>query len=265
VRGAGVVRMVGASAALGSRLPDRLRLAWFYVRCALSVVLRVPRPSPTTAVVRGLERRVVIGDGGELAVLRHVVAERAYVPDARDPSVIVDAGANAGFATLYFKHRYPDARVIAVEADPRTYARLVENVEGVPGVETYHAAVAGSSGTMSFFCSTDSSICSSLTRRSDTDEEVTVNAMTLETLLEAAGVERVDLLKLDVEGAEADVLPTAPLDRIDEIIAELHYDDPRVTAASIRGLLEPQFDVEIDDDPGAPFGVMHARRVTQHR
>jgi FkbM family methyltransferase len=251
--------MISAYGALGSTLSDRLRLRVFYLRYVLSVTTPLPRPRPAHVRVRGLARPVVIGDGGELAVLRDVLIEREYATES-EPRVILDIGANAGFATLYFKSRYPAARVIAVEADWRAYKRLLENVQGLDGVSTYHAAIGTQDGTTSFFCSTDSSICSSLTRRSDADEEVSVETLTLDTLLERAAVDRVDLLKLDVEGAEADVLPTAPLERINEIIAELHYAHPAVSADTLRRALEPHFTVEIQELPASDFGLLHATR-----
>ena len=37
-----------------------------------------------------------------------------------NPSVIFDLGANVGFVTIYYRRRYPDARIVAVEADPAT-------------------------------------------------------------------------------------------------------------------------------------------------
>jgi len=256
----GIVGKVAASAALGSSLSDRARLGVYHARIALANRLPLPPPGTVTAAIRPDGRRVIVGDAGELAVLHAVLVDEEYADDRPPPDVVVDLGANAGFATLFFKRRYPHARVVAVEADPRAYARLVQNVGTLEGVTTFHCAVAAEDGTMPFYCSPLSSIGSSLDRRSPGDEEVPIEALTLSSLLDRSGVAHVDLLKIDVEGAEAAVLPTAPLARITEIVGELHYDRPGVTAAAMRALLDPPFRVEIRELPKSGLAFLRATR-----
>src|SRR5581483_8709901 len=182
-QGMGIVGKVAASAALGSSLSDRARLGVYHARIALANRLPLPPPGTVTAAIRPDGRRVIVGDAGELAVLHAVLVDEEYADDRPPPDVVVDLGANAGFATLFFKRRYPHARVVAVEADPRAYARLVQNVGTLEGVTTFHCAVAAEDGTMPFYCSPLSSIGSSLDRRSPGDEEVPIEALTLSSLL----------------------------------------------------------------------------------
>jgi len=206
---------------------------------------------------------MIISDDGELAVLHEIFLHQQYELVA-DTAVIVDLGANVGFATLYYSRRYPAARIVAVEADPNTYGRLVRNVQRLPRVTTYNAAMSSQRGKVKFYCSSSSSIGSALSRQSELDHEVDVNGMTLGDLLEDADIARVDLLKIDIEGAEVELLQNAPLDAIDEIVAELHFTHPDVDTATISSLLAG-FELEFSQTSDPDFGFVRARRPPSAR
>ena len=80
--------------------------------------------------------------------------------------------------------------------------------------------------------------------------------------MDDVGVDHVDLLKIDIEGAEFDLLATAPLDSVGEMVAEIHYDLGHGDEASLRALLA---DFELSFEPLAcdttgNRSLMHARR-----
>lgn len=158
----------------------------------------------------------------ELDILEEVGLEDEYRPaDEIAAETIVDLGASVGLATLRLLAGHPGARVVAVEADPVLIPRLRANVAGLP-VTVVHAAMAGSSGERRFFRSDIDSWGNSLDNTSETQTAVSVTALSLTDLLDQQGIERVDLLKLDVEGAEWEIFE-APLDpRIAAIVGEVH-------------------------------------------
>jgi FkbM family methyltransferase len=135
--------------------------------------------------------------------------------------VIVDCGANVGLASVFFRQASPQARIVAVEADPRTVQRLSKNVETL-NVEVVHCAVTAHNGTALLHSAANSASSSLTARRSD--EPTLVPATTLQRLLDNHGIERVALLKLDIEGAEFDALASPALDRVQAIVAEVHFD-----------------------------------------
>jgi FkbM family methyltransferase len=226
------------SASMGHRRADRLRLALFHLGLLLSRALGLPRLPPMTVHLEPDGHSVMISDLGELSVLHDILIEHEYEAHGH-PDVVFDLGANVGFATLYFTREHPAARIVAVEADPHTYRRLVRNVGRLPGVVALNRAVTVRDGPVTFFSSAGSSILSALERHSDEDQAVQVTGSTLETLMKETGVERIGLLKVDIEGGEFDLLRTAPLERVDEIIAEVHYDlidaDERVLRELLSG------------------------------
>lgn len=251
------IRTAVLSASLGWRARDRVTLWWFNVRLALaSVVDRTTLP-PITVRLAPDGHPVVLSGAGELAVLRGVLLEREYEAQG-EPATILDLGANVGLTTLFFRRRYPAARIVAVEADPRTYERLRRNVSGLSDVSTLNRAVAGTDGRMAFY-SARQSISSSLARRSPLDIAVEIDCVTVQGLMERFGIDRVGLLKMDIEGAEFEALAAAPLDRVDELIAEIHYDLGDGDEQSLRSTLAG-FDLTFEAHGPVERRLLRARR-----
>jgi FkbM family methyltransferase len=238
---------------------DRFWLGLFHLRIAFATGLRLRTPSPVNVRLAPDGQQVVISDPGELTVLHDVLFHREYEHVGK-PEVVFDLGANVGFATLFFKRENPTARIVAVEADPRTYERLIRNVGRLPGVTTLNRAVSASDGLVSFF-SSPSSLRSALVRRSEGDQEVKVIGSTLQTLMDQTGVEHIGLLKVDIEGAEFNLFRNAPLERVDEIIAEIHYDLMEADEDALRELLA-DFELRFEELPQPHRCLLFARRVS---
>ena len=139
---------------------------------------------------------------------------------------ILDCGANVGLASLYFKHRYPRARLTAYEADPALAAMADANLHanGAADAEVVHSALWTSNGELTFRCDgSDSGMIASLPGAVD-GRSTFVRSLRLRDLLEA---EPIDLLKLDIEGAEDPVLEDCEpaLHRVRAMILDLHEFD----------------------------------------
>jgi FkbM family methyltransferase len=155
--------------------------------------------------------------------------EYAFETRRRAP-LIVDAGAHVGVATHYFKRRFPHARVLALEANPVTFALLRKNIShnGLDDVRAIHAALAPEAGTIPFFASASDeepgawgdSVIQQPWHEGEATAVVQVPAVTLSSLL----TEPIDLLKLDIEGLETAVLEEAAprLSTVRQVILEFH-------------------------------------------
>ena len=145
-------------------------------------------------------------------------------------SVIIDLGSNIGASIAFFHATYPDARIVGLEPDPETFRRLLGSVAPIPQVQVLPLAVSDHIGDASFRPDTQS-WASAL---GDGAGSITVRTITLPDLLAAVGVESVDLLKLDVEGAEWLMFDShGSFDACGTIVGELHLDaaDQTVTRA----------------------------------
>jgi FkbM family methyltransferase len=145
---------------------------------------------------------------------------------------ILDCGANVGLASLFFKRRYPAARITAYEADPALFAIAGKNLSAnrASDVEIVNAALWTSTGRVTFHAEgTDSGMIHGLAGEVD-GRAVDVPSLRLRDILHT---ERIDLLKLDIEGAEDAVLADCEpvLDRVAAIVMDLHEFDPSVRQA----------------------------------
>ncbi len=142
---------------------------------------------------------------------------------------ILDCGANIGAASLFFKRQYPNARITAYEADPDLCAMTRRNLErnGASDVDVVHAALWTSTGNVTFLAEgSDSGMIGGLAGAGEGLPVKTVTVPSLR-LRDVLSEDRVDLLKLDIEGAEGAVLDDcAPvLDRVGAIVMDLHEFD----------------------------------------
>jgi FkbM family methyltransferase len=170
----------------------------------------------------------------DMLVVRELFLDGDYrVPADRPVRTVLDLGANVGISVRYLLARFPGARLIAVEPDPRLVPRLRANVAGLPAVAVHAAAVAPSAGTATFF-STPEGWSSSLSAAAG-GRPVTVRCMTVAEILRAAGLERVDLVKLDIEGGEWPLLDSGAIQRATGcVVGELHHRDPHESVERAR-------------------------------
>lgn len=145
-----------------------------------------------------------------------------------DAKFILDLGANVGYASAIFASRYPTARILAVEPDPGNYKLCVTNLERYgPRVRTLLGAVWANCSKLALargtFC--DGREWATQVVEAGAGDKADVEAWDVPALLDLAQQERADLLKIDIEGSEAEVFAANTalwLPRIKNICIELH-------------------------------------------
>jgi FkbM family methyltransferase len=260
---AGVVRRAARVSRLGAGPADRARL--FAGTFALLASAKSPRRGRDRLAVSirafGRVGRATISDYSHLLLLEAIFIDGDYAVDPpREPRVIVDLGSNIGLSILYFRLRFPGARIVGVEPDPAAFELLERNTGRLEGVTVRRAAVGARDGTATFW-SAPGAVASSLHRTHEAQRPVDVSVHTLQRLLTDAGAERVDILKLVVEGSEFDALRSLDdLGRIDAITGEIVLlDDPGRSEAALRDLLAG-FELSLHEDKGDGFWQFHATR-----
>jgi FkbM family methyltransferase len=143
----------------------------------------------------------------------------------RSPEIIVDAGANIGLASVYFSNRYPSARVFAIECEQQNFELLRRNVEPYKNIVPIHAALWNHDGEVEV---TDPGLGSwgfiAAEKSSSSTASSSVPSLTLDSVMRRHGISRIDVLKIDIEGAELEVFDASAswIDKVDAIIVELH-------------------------------------------
>lgn len=122
---------------------------------------------------------------------------------------IVDCGGNVGYAAVWFAMRYPKARIFSIEPAKDSYALLVRNTAPYPKVVPIHAAVWDADTSLDVV-DIGQGACSFETRpRGTAAAEGVIGqtlALSIPTLMRILGLGEIDILKLDVEGAEQRIL-----------------------------------------------------------
>lgn len=151
--------------------------------------------------------------------------------DLETASWIIDAGANVGYTAIWFAERYPSSQVIAVEPDTENFEILCLNVAHEPRIIPLRAAITpqGAPRQVVVGGSINSSPCSLQTVDFDptapeVDESDVVDAIDLGSLMDQFDIDRLDLLKMDIEGGEQAVFAACAdwIDRVEAIIVEVH-------------------------------------------
>jgi FkbM family methyltransferase len=156
------------------------------------------------------------------AVLFQTLRERQYDHEILrrcHPRMIVDAGAHIGISTLFFANMFPDARIIAIEPDPSNFEILRMNTANYPNVEPVQAALWHIEEKLAI--SNPSAPNWSFQINSANKGDVT--ALTMDSLIREYG--QIDLLKLDIEGAEKQIFSCDVdtwLPRVRVLCVELH-------------------------------------------
>lgn len=151
--------------------------------------------------------------------LEYVFDRKNHLPLEGFPrnGVILDLGANAGFAAVHYATLYPGARIISVELDADNAAAARENLKTYQNCELVHAGVWYEDGEVSYgAANTDAfSIGKGEGRKA--------RAVRIETLLDERGIDRADFVKMDIEGAEWPMFENPSwLQRINSIGVEIH-------------------------------------------
>ncbi|MGH2980189.1 MAG: FkbM family methyltransferase [Solirubrobacterales bacterium] len=185
---------------------------------------RWPARRLTTIRIRAMGQtvRFVVSALSDLLVLRDTFLFDDFRKYTGDPRVIVDLGSNIGATVVYFRLKYPEASIVAVEPDPFAFEKLRRNTAGFEGIELRNVAVTAEPGQVTLYQHSQS-WGSSLFEWWQGATPVSVPAQTLDGLIAELGLERIDLLKIDIEGAEFQVLPSSrQLHRVQAIIGEIH-------------------------------------------
>jgi hypothetical protein len=137
-----------------SGLSRRERISMLKAAALLPIASRLPRPASVTVPTRLSDGSVTpfqLEHPTDLIVIGEIFEEEQYEnPPLRAPKLIIDAGSYIGTSVSYFATRYPGARVVALEASPRTFRRLENHVERLPNVEVLNVALGAADGTAQF-------------------------------------------------------------------------------------------------------------------
>jgi FkbM family methyltransferase len=169
-----------------------------------------------------------------------------FEADTAEPAIL-DCGGHIGLAVLYFKSLYPQARIVTFEPNPETFALLQRNIaqNNLRGVEALNLAVTGDGrknavlyigeNFLKAWDSTDT-IEPNLWVNMHEYRGIPVPSTRLSSYING----KVDFLKLDIEGAEVDVLDelNGKLGSVQAITLEYHQNPANLEERKLERIIE---------------------------
>jgi len=197
-----------------------------------------------------------VGTFAEFFQPRHTKVPQEFL--SLKPRVIYDFGANIGAASLYFATMYPDASFYGFEPMPANYEICVLNYRNLVKGEVFSCAVGARSETAIFECLNDprggrlaGGVANPNLRLTG---KVDVQVFSVADLIQLKKLARPEFLKIDVEGAEMEVLKGMEgyTEGVKGIFVETH--SPQLTAECLDWMQAHGFRVRDSNDPAAIWG-----------
>lgn len=180
-------------------------------------LINVPRYTPCEANLIG---GVMLADSlsfvaGYEEIFRRENYKVAF--SSKEP-FIIDCGSNIGLSIIYFKTHFPDATIMGFEPDPKIFKILKENVSKFQNIVLYNKALSDEKGILNFI--SEGGFSGRLNNEAAGSNIIEVETDRLSSYI----IRKVDLLKVDIEGAEYEVLKEIQpkLQMIDKLFIEYH-------------------------------------------
>jgi FkbM family methyltransferase len=161
----------------------------------------------------------------DLAVFRHVFIRKELDFQHRvRPMLIIDGGAYVGYSSLWFANKFPKAKIIAVEPEEANYESLRKNTCHYPNIQPMNSAVWNKQACLKVKDTGLGEAMFMVEECSPKDQDC-FKATTIQEILEESGFSTIDVLKLDIQGAEKEVFSNnykGWLGKVNLIIIELH-------------------------------------------
>lgn len=165
-------------------------------------------------------------NSSDLNVFKQVFIEREYqliekIPGRLD--VVVDAGANIGLTSVFIASRHPDARIYAIEPEDGNFELLQKNTAPFVQIHCIRGALWGRDEPVEIISPDAQDWAFRVGGRSSAGSAL-VPGYRVSSFASTHGESRISLLKMDIEGAELDVLRDAAswVGMVENIIIELH-------------------------------------------
>ena len=139
-----------------------------------------------------------------------------------DPKLIIDGGANIGLASAFFANRFPSAKIVAVEPEETNFKMLIDNVRGYPNVECLRAGLWNEPTSLRV---KDIGLGEWGFITEPNPGRAGIGSVTVGGLLDGSGLPEIDILKLDIEGAEKEVFSRGYqgwIRKVRMLVIELH-------------------------------------------
>ncbi|MHB8856471.1 MAG: FkbM family methyltransferase [Bellilinea sp.] len=198
----------------------------------VGLFLKPKIPADTQVELRQTGLKFKVRGKMDVWSLKETLLDRFYEQfgfAVQDGWTVVDIGGGIGDYTIFAAYGRPNARVLAFEPFPESFQLLRENLglNRIENVEIFSQAVSSQERTLQFGSPSNDPLSMQTARSmlASAGDALQVPAVSLASIINGPASGRIDLLKLDCEGAEYDILLNSTpnvLSKIDRIVMEYH-------------------------------------------
>ena len=161
----------------------------------------------------------------DFATLEEVILKEDYNLNIDfTPSTIIDGGANIGLTSVFFASKYPQANIVAVEPEEENFEMLRKNTKNYGRVELIRAGIWSHPAILSVIDEGKGNNSFTVTEILSSQAD-SINAISIYDIMQERSWDTIDILKLDIEGAEKNVFESGYeqwLPKVKVLIVELH-------------------------------------------
>jgi FkbM family methyltransferase len=155
---------------------------------------------------------------------------------------IIDAGANVGLSSIYFSMCCPQAQIISIEPEEENFRMMKRNLESLNNCTLFKKALWNNDETLFIKDRGTGNWGFSTTKNELNSTGLKIEAISINSILELCNIEKIDILKIDIEGAEKELFTKgtlAWLDKCHYILVEIHdYINPGASRAVFESLTD---------------------------
>jgi FkbM family methyltransferase len=161
----------------------------------------------------------------DLLVFRNIyMLKELKVPTISNPKLIIDGGAYTGLSSLYFSLQFPEATILAIEPNNQNFNILKKNTKNNPQIKPIKAGLWHNNSKLKVL-KRETGDWGFITKEVKNDENYDIKGITINKLLNQTKFEQIDILKLDIEGAEKELFSInykTWIKKVKIIMIELH-------------------------------------------
>ncbi len=137
-------------------------------------------------------------------VFREVFLFQAYNLSIPTPNIIIDGGGNIGLTSIFFAMKFPQAKIYSVEPSDSNFELLMKNAQPYSLITPIHSALWNKDTSLKITDKNENQWAYTVEECSATHPDA-FDAVSLTSLMKEYKIEYIDILKLDVEGAEREI------------------------------------------------------------
>ena len=142
----------------------------------------------------------------DIATFYHCIFDEEYdIALDFTPELIIDLGANIGLTSLYFNKVYPKAKIIAIEPEVSNFDILMKNVNQIDQIKPINAAIWDKDIDLVLLDEGHGHYGYTVFENKENKSGTVVKCITLASVLNKFQVDKIDVLKVDIEGAEREL------------------------------------------------------------